>query len=69
MAYAKLENSPRLQRVKKLLDDGEKHDSQDIANNAYVNYAAGCIYELEKNGLEIRRTQVGKIHYYQLMMF
>ena len=69
MAYANLLKSDRLQRVMKLLQDGDKHDTRDIMYNADVCAVATCISELRDNGKNIKSNKVGKVWFYTLLPF
>ncbi len=72
MHAAKLENSPRLQRVFKILSKSKKRLStrEIMKRTGFQNCAVHSdIAELRHpvNGLTIRHTQEGKIHYYQMV--
>lgn len=45
--------SARLQRVLKLLSDGQPHTTRDIVRRARVMAVSACISELRQNGAEI----------------
>ena len=59
---AKLENSPRLQRVAKYLSDGKPHTTRDIQIACDVCCVGTIVSELrdEQNGFDITCTQVAK---------
>lgn len=60
MHHARIENSPRLQRVAALLEDGRWHSTLDIMIGAGVCAVNSCIAELRENGLEIACRRVGR---------
>ena len=62
MNHARLENSPRLQRVDDLLGDGEWHSTRDIMLFAYVCAVNSCIAELRANGRAILCRQRPGMH-------
>lgn len=53
MHAAKLETSPRLQRVYAVLADGQEHSTMEIIDKANVCAVNSCIAELREGGLEI----------------
>ena len=53
MHAARLDRSPRLQRVYKLLLDGVERSTLDIATSARVCAVNSCIAELRANGCGI----------------
>ena len=57
-------NSPRLQRVLKLLADGEWYTSFEIAMRAGVVNPSGAISELKApiNGMDIQTDYVGELN-------
>ena len=57
MNYAKLANSPRLQRVHDFLSDGAEHSTRDIMYGAQVCAVSACVHELRENGAEIECRQ------------
>jgi hypothetical protein len=59
MHAAKLENSPRLQRVRALLSDGAWHGTRDIIHRAEVCAVNSVISELRASGVEIASRCVG----------
>ncbi|QXE86007.1 hypothetical protein KP003_16830 [Geomonas nitrogeniifigens] len=64
---AKLENSPRLQKVLLFLADGKPHTTRDIVRGADVMAVNSCKSELKANGWNIACTAIAKGHYtYQL---
>ena len=66
MHAAKLENSPRLQRVHELLSDGLPHSSWEITEKARVAAVGTCVSELCKNGFTINHVIEEGIHYYTM---
>lgn len=53
MRSAKVESSPRLQRVRDLLADGAEHSTHDIIVKAKVAAVNSCVAELRDNGYVI----------------
>lgn len=60
MKAAKLDTSPRLQRVARLLDDGRWYSTLDIMLGAGVCAVNSCVAELRANGLAIACRRVGR---------
>ena len=58
MNAAKLDESPRLQRVRRLLSDGQEYSTRDIVIGAHVCAVNSIISELRANGLDISCRQV-----------
>lgn len=69
MNFAKLEKSPRLQRVLALLQDGGKHTTRDIVINADVMAVPACVAELREQGYRIDCNRKGKVWEYELLPF
>ena len=69
MNAAKLEKSPRLQRVRDFICDGREYSTLQIVLGARVCAVNSCIAELRLNGLEIRCRSImqegQRIWYYQ----
>lgn len=65
--YAKLSQSPRLQRVRDFLVDGEWHSSLEVVREAKIVAVSAAISELRFNGLKIDCKRNGKIWYYKLL--
>jgi hypothetical protein len=65
---AKLENSPRLQRVHRLLRDGRERTTLQISRQANVCAVNSAIDELRdpKNGFDIPCVRRGKHWYYRM---
>lgn len=65
--YAQLENSPRLQRLFKLLSDGKAHTTRDIVYGAEIVAVSTAVDELRENGFVIECRPVRKgVYEYQL---
>ena len=65
MKYAKLETSPRLQRVAALLAGGQWHTTMGIVHGAQVMAVNSAIAELRANGLAIECKREGDIWSYR----
>jgi len=59
MNAARLENSPRLQRVAALLADGREYSTLDIVIGAGVCAVNSCVAELRANGFAIACRREG----------
>jgi hypothetical protein len=59
--YAKLENSPRLQRVLKVLSDGLEHSTREIQRLADVCAVGTCMDELRENGINVSPAKAKRI--------
>lgn len=67
MHHAKLENSPRLQRVLSLLrNEPNPQSTMDIIHKANVCAVNSAVAELRENGISIECQQEGRIFYYWL---
>jgi len=64
--YAKFASSPRLQRVHKLLKDGNWYTTRSIIRKADVCNPNTCVWELRCNGFNIDQRWRGKISEYRL---
>ena len=53
MHNAKIEKSSRLQRVMKVLKDGNKHTTRDIIRKASVCAVNSIVAELRANGIAV----------------
>lgn len=60
MRAARIEHSPRLQRVAELPSDGRWYSTLDIIVGAGVCAVNSCVAELRANGLDIDCRRVGK---------
>lgn len=58
MRAARLERSPRLQRVHALLSDGIERSTSEIITGAHVCAVNSCVAELRDNGFEIDCRQI-----------
>lgn len=66
--YARLAESPRLQRLFALLGDGQWHGTRDIVHNAEVMAVNTAVTELRRNGYRIQCRCVGRGRYeYRLL--
>ncbi len=63
---AKIDRSPRLNRVLRVLRDGREHTSWELQMEARTVAVHTCISELRANGYAISRRQSGRVHYYRL---
>ncbi|MCK5610627.1 hypothetical protein KAR91_52630 [Candidatus Pacearchaeota archaeon] len=66
---ARLENSPRLQRVAKFLSDGKPHSTREIIRECDVCAVNVIVGELRvpKNGFDIDCTREGGIWSYKMV--
>ena len=67
MHAAKLENSPRLQRLLSALSDGREYSTRELVKAAEVMAINSAVDELRENGLDVRCERRGLYWYYQLM--
>lgn len=67
MHYARLDNSPRLQRVAALLANGQWHTTMEIIVGANVCAVNSAIAELRANGLAIESKRAGDVWSYRLV--
>ncbi len=58
--FARLENSARLKRVKRILDDGEPHSTREIIFVADVCAVNSIVSELRENGYPVRCDRKSK---------
>jgi biotin operon repressor len=63
MHAARIENSPRLQRVNAALADGQWHSTRDLMMAANVCAVNSCIAELRGNGIAIETRCAGRGRY------
>jgi len=56
---ARLQNSPRLQRVLRVLSDGQEHTTWEIVMTARVCAVNSAVAELRANGIPVTCRQVG----------
>ena len=66
MNYARLESSPRLQRLAEALADGREHSTLDLALRAGICAVNSAIAELRNNGYDIDCTRRGDLWFYRL---
>lgn len=66
MKAAKLESSPRLQRVLDVLMTGRDLTTLDIIVEAGVCAVNSCVAELRANGYDIRCRRAGDLWFYRL---
>lgn len=64
--YAKLSQSPRLQRVRDFLIDGEWHSSRDIIVGANICAISAAISELRYNGCNVDCERRGDVWFYRM---
>ncbi len=67
MHAARLEKSPRLQRVLEVLSDGQAHTTYEIVQQAQVCAVNSIVAELRQNGYSIDCRRRADRFYYQLM--
>ncbi len=72
MKAASVDQSPRLQRVLRVLEDGRPHSTRDLVVSADVCAVNSCIAELRANGylIDCRRRPgpTGPTWFYQLLL-
>lgn len=66
MKHARLETSPRLQRVARLLAGGREYTTAEIVRFANVCAVNSAIAELRENGLAIACRRQGDLWFYRL---
>lgn len=66
MNYAKLNKSPRLNRVYDLLASGREYSTLDIVKMANVCAVNSIVAELRENGCKINCVRRGDVWYYQM---
>lgn len=66
MNYARLESSPRLQRLAEVLADGREHSTLDLALRAGICAVNSAIAELRENGYDIDCQRRGDTWFYRL---
>ena len=67
MHNARLADSPRLQRVARVLSDLKPHTTRDIIRSACVCAVNSAISELRANGMKVLCKREGDIWRYQLL--
>lgn len=68
MHAAKIENSPRLKRVFKLLMSGKEFTTRQIMRRADVCAVNTCADELRDNGLDIKCVRRGALWFYRMVI-
>lgn len=66
MHHARLEASPRLQRVAQLLAGGREYSTAEIVAYANVCAVNSAVAELRENGLDIACRRQGDLWLYRL---
>jgi hypothetical protein len=66
MHYARIDKSPRLQRVLKLLSDGLLYTTRDIIEKAHVVAVNSAVDELRSNGYDILCQRKGNVWFYKM---
>lgn len=66
MNFARIDASPRLQRVAQLLGDGREYSTLQIVSGAGVCAVNSAIAELRANGLDIACRRDGDLWLYRL---
>lgn len=59
---ARIENSPRLQRLAAFLADGQWHSTREIVHGAEVMAVNSAISELRANGIEVECRAAETMH-------
>ena len=65
---AKLSNSPRLQRLQKLLSDGREYSTLDIIHEANICAVNSAVAELRENGFSIECRKMSRNQYLYRMI-
>lgn len=66
MHSAKIEQSPRLMRVFRVLSDRKQHTTRDIMRKANVCAVNSCVAELRDNGIAVECHRTGSLWRYWL---
>jgi len=66
MHNARIEKSPRLQRVVELLADGREYSTREIIAHADICAVNSAVSELRVNGKKIRCRREGGAWYYKM---
>lgn len=66
MHAARLESSPRLQRLLTVLRDGREYSTRELVKLAEVMAINSAADELRENGFDIRCERRGRYWYYRL---
>lgn len=67
MHWAKVESSPRLQRLLAGLLDGRRRSTRELSRECEVYAVGTAIDELRRNGYDIECTREGRIFFYRLI--
>lgn len=67
MNSAKIENSPRLQRVRDVLLDMREHTTMNIIHKAGACAVSSDISELRDNGFDITCQRRGNLWFYRMI--
>ena len=67
MHYARLEHSPRLQRLLAVLRQGGWYSTRDLVKQAEVMAISSAVDELRANGFEVQCERRGRYWYYRLI--
>lgn len=67
MHSASIENSPRLQRILKVLSDGKRHTTRDIIRKASVCAVNSCISEIRCAGIDVKCERDGNLWRYWIV--
>jgi hypothetical protein len=65
--YARIENSPRLQRLDRFLQDGNWHSTREVMRGADVCAVNTAVDELRENGRDVRCERRGRYWYYRML--
>lgn len=65
--YARIENSPRLQRLDRFLQDGKWHSTREVMRGADVCAVNTAVDELRENGRNVRCERRGRYWYYRMV--
>lgn len=65
MKYARIDNSPRLQRLAEYLADGRWHTTLDIVAGAMVCAVNSAVAELRANGIPVACRRQRDLWYYR----
>lgn len=64
--YAKLSQSPRLQRLRDFLMDGEWHSTMECIKGANIANVSAPASELRRNGITVDCERRGDVWYYRM---
>lgn len=66
MRYARFANSPRQQRVPRILSDGQEYSTRDLVRLADVCAVNSIVSELRANGIDISIRRQKRVWFYPL---